>query len=284
MPYEVVRFPDGYRVMTTTTGAFHSNHSLPLETAKAQQRALYASGSAMPPQYTANLTRQQKAQQTALINKSKRDYERTGMVVDRPKVSTSPTKRSPHAIRFENKYGFPITDKARVKATFPDTDVDAILSKGVGAYGSSGSRPNVGQSQWAYARLASVLTGGPSLRIDKDLVGDKSLQTIKGSGRDKFLMTANRKARDAGLIGKVSYANDGVHKLKITAPDGSIRRFGAEGYGDHIYWSQEEAEGRVPKGYADNKRRLYRARATKIKGDWSKDPYSPNSLAIAILW
>ena len=241
-------------------------------------------GGAIPQQYLANLTRQQKARQTALINKAKKEYEQTGMVQDRPKVSATPTKRSSHAVRFEKKYGFPITDKAKVKATFPDTDVDTILSKGVGAYGSSGSRPNVSVAQWAYARLASVLTGGPSLRIDKDLVGDRSMRTIKGGGRDKFLMTANRKARDAGLIGKVSYANDGIHKLKITAPDGSVRRFGAEGYGDHIYWSQEEAEGRVPKGFADNKRRLYRARATKIKGDWSKDPYSPNSLAIAILW
>ena len=134
-------------------------------------------GGGIPKQYLANLTKTQRAKQTALINKSKIDYK-DGKVVDRPKVSSRPTKRSIYAVRFETKYGFPITDK-RVKTTFPDTDIKTILSKGAGAYGSSGSRPNVSIAQWSYARLASVLTGGPSLRVDKDLVGPISLQKIK---------------------------------------------------------------------------------------------------------
>ena len=133
----------------------------------------------IPKQYLADLTPAQKAKQTALINKSKMDYAK-GKVEDRPKVSEKPTKRSSHAVKFEAKYGFPVTNKTRLKATFPDTDIDKILSKGAGAYGSSGSRPNVSIAQWSYARLASVLTGGPSLRIDKDLVGPVSLRKIKG--------------------------------------------------------------------------------------------------------
>jgi hypothetical protein len=32
------------------------------------------------------------------------------------------------------------------------------------------------------------------------------------------------------------------------------------------------------------RRRLYLARATKIKGNWKSNPYSPNNLAINILW
>jgi hypothetical protein len=135
-------------------------------------------GNGIPSQYLQNLTKSQRTKQTALINKSKADYKR-GKVEDRPKVSDAPTKRSSHVIRFEKKYGFPITSKEALKATFPDTDIEKILSKGAGAYGSSGSRPNVSVAQWSYARLASVLTGGPSLRIDKDLVGPISLQKIK---------------------------------------------------------------------------------------------------------
>lgn len=35
----------------------------------------------------------------------------------------------------------------------------------------------------------------------------------------------------------------------------------------------------------NNDRRMrYLARATKIKGNWKNDPYSPNSLSIKILW
>jgi len=137
------------------------------------------SGGGIPEQYLANLTAAQRAKQTALINKSKEDYKE-GKVEDRPKVSKKPTKRSSHVVKFEAKYGFPITNKRRLKTTFPDTDIEKILSKGAGAYGSSGSRPNVSIAQWSYARLASVLTGGPSLHVDKDLVGPISLRKIKG--------------------------------------------------------------------------------------------------------
>jgi hypothetical protein len=34
----------------------------------------------------------------------------------------------------------------------------------------------------------------------------------------------------------------------------------------------------------EKKRKLYLARATKIKGNWKKDKYSPNNLAINLLW
>ena len=34
----------------------------------------------------------------------------------------------------------------------------------------------------------------------------------------------------------------------------------------------------------DDRRKRYLARATKIKGDWKEDKYSPNNLSIHILW
>ena len=34
----------------------------------------------------------------------------------------------------------------------------------------------------------------------------------------------------------------------------------------------------------DDRRQRYLARATKIKGDWKEDKYSPNNLSIHILW
>jgi hypothetical protein len=137
-----------------------------------------AAVAAAPSQYTEGLTPAQKKEQIALIKQSQEEYAE-GKVEDRPRVSEKPTRRSKHVVKFEKKYGFPITDLKKIKATFPDTDIDKILSKGAGAYGSSGSRPNVSVAQWAYARLASVLTGGPSLRIDKDLVGPVSLEKIR---------------------------------------------------------------------------------------------------------
>lgn len=132
----------------------------------------------LPPNYTGGLAQAEARRQRALIRQSQKEYEATGKVEERPKVSDKPTPRSKHAAKFESKYGFTIADTSKVKREFPDTDIDGILAKGRAAYASSGSRPNVTPEQWAKARLASVLTGGKSLRIDKDLVGPRSLAKI----------------------------------------------------------------------------------------------------------
>lgn len=186
MPFNLKkkRGEDLYSVVNKETGKKYSKEPIPEDRAKAQMRALYAAmrreGGSIPKQYVANLSPSERKKQIASINKSKKDYKK-GIVEDRPTVSSKPTSRSKYVIDFQNKYGFPITDRSKLKETFPDADTETILSKGVGAYGSSGSRPNVSRSQWAYARLASVLTGGPALRIDKDLVGEKSLKKIMES-------------------------------------------------------------------------------------------------------
>jgi len=134
----------------------------------------------LPPKYLAGLTPAQRVLQTRLIQQNKEYYERTGKVKDRPKVSEKETPRSSHAVRFENRYGFPVTELAKVKKMFPNTDVDAILDKGAAAYASSGSRPNTGSFAWRFARLASVLTGGKAYEVDKDLVGDSDRKKIVG--------------------------------------------------------------------------------------------------------
>ena len=114
--------------------------------------------SGLPKKYVAGLTPSQKQKQVKAIKETKKIYEKTGEVKTRPKVSDT-SKRSSHVINFENKYGFKISDMSKVKKTFPNTDINTILSKGRGAY-ASGSRPNQTPTSWAYARLASVLTGG----------------------------------------------------------------------------------------------------------------------------
>ena len=134
--------------------------------------------------YFQNLTPHQKLLQARLISQSQEHYEKTGEVKARPKVSDRPSPRSTHARKFENKYGFKVTETAKVKRLFPDTDVDKILAKGKGAYMTSGSRPNQTPDSWANARLASVLTGGNALKVDKDLVGPKSLQRIRGTSSE----------------------------------------------------------------------------------------------------
>jgi hypothetical protein len=94
-----------------------------------------------------------------------------------------------------------------------------------------------------------------------------------------YLEKAKKKANASGLAGNMlGFSSDDKHKLQIPNADGKIIRFGAVGLGDYIlYKLQKNPE-------AEKHRKAYLARATKIKGDWAKDPYSKNSLAISILW
>jgi hypothetical protein len=78
---------------------------------------------------------------------------------------------------------------------------------------------------------------------------------------------------------KLSFADDNKHKLQYETPEGKIIKFGAAAYRDHIMYKVLENTGIYLIGYADSRQRLYRKRASHIKGDWANDKYSPNSLS-----
>ena len=50
--------------------------------------------------------------------------------------------------------------------------LEKVVSKGRGAYYSSGSRPNQTAESWGLARLASAITGGASSAIDYSLLAE----------------------------------------------------------------------------------------------------------------
>tara|TARA_R100001015_G_C4634936_1_gene202756 strand:+ start:2735 stop:3139 length:405 start_codon:yes stop_codon:yes gene_type:complete len=88
---------------------------------------------------------------------------------DRPKTK-APNKRSSWVEKFEKKYKTKITDEDFIhKNIITRTGQKKIIAKGAAAYYSSGSRPNQTPSSWGLARLASVILGGPSRRIDKNI-------------------------------------------------------------------------------------------------------------------
>lgn len=95
-----------------------------------------------------------------------------------------------------------------------------------------------------------------------------------------FLIVAKHRAKAAGYDpNKLSLATDGVHKLNYA---GTL--FGNVNYKDYIQYSYLESLGKMTADKVDDHRRRYLARATRIKGDWRRDPTSPNNLAISILW
>jgi hypothetical protein len=101
----------------------------------------------------------------------------------------------------------------------------------------------------------------------------------------QYLKSIRDAGQKAGYNPKdISLATDGEHKIMVKMPTGEVRYAGRVGYGDHHIYTFLESKGDVPKGTASEKQKGYLARATKIKGNWKKDKYSPNSLAISLLW
>ena len=105
------------------------------------------------------LTKEDKKKQIKSIKEQK----------DRPKVKSFESKRSPFVIRFEKKFGFPITDKAKINKTLlSTTGINKILKKGMAAYYTGGSRPNQTKESWSFARLASSLLFGKAADVDRN--------------------------------------------------------------------------------------------------------------------
>ncbi|AIW01869.1 MAG: hypothetical protein YSLV5_ORF11 [Yellowstone Lake virophage 5] len=133
----------------------------------------------------------------------------------------------------------------------------------------------------AVASVAIEGRGGrKSLKLSKGASPKFAKQLAKfGISQEAYLDSARQKAKAHGLAWKhLGFSDDEKHKLQIPNVEGKIIRFGAVGLGDFVLYSLSHSPT------AEKSRKSYLARATKIPGDWKKDAYSPNSLAIAVLW
>jgi len=123
----------------------------------------------IPGKYTSKLSRRDRMKQKKNLIKSRKMYKK-GIYVDRPQLKSYPKKKSNHIVKFEKRYNHKITDKNFIdKHILSIKGQNQILSKGRGAYYSSGSRPNQSSSSWAYARLASVIMGGKARKVDNKI-------------------------------------------------------------------------------------------------------------------
>lgn len=100
-----------------------------------------------------------------------------------------------------------------------------------------------------------------------------------------YLKDVSKKAKAFGYDpSSIRFATDGVHKLEIATPTGRIVRFGRVGYGDFLIWSLFEKRGDAESGTAFDKRRTFHASHSKIRGNWKSNDFSPNNLALRLLW
>jgi hypothetical protein len=119
-----------------------------------------------------HLTKTDKLRQKRELAKSKRLYKKKEYYT-RKKLSSFKSKPSKHLKRVKEIYGIDplVINRTLVTKTGCSKRIlNKIVNKGMGAYYSSGSRPNQTAESWGMARLASAITGGPASKIDSHLV------------------------------------------------------------------------------------------------------------------
>jgi hypothetical protein len=146
------------------------------------------------------LTKTDTKKQRSYLRKSRRLYKK-GVYYARPKVASFKSKPSPHIDNMRKMYGLKDSDPIAAtgllarKTQCSRKALSKILSKGRGAYFSSGSRPNQTAESWAKARLASSLTGGHAAIVDYTIL-DKGC-----SSSSKALKLARKTCKKMGKCG-----------------------------------------------------------------------------------
>ena len=118
------------------------------------------------------LTRKDKSKQVRMLMRSRRLYK-SNKYYTRKEIPSYKSKTSNHIVDARRIYN--ITNVAPNKELAMKTGctlsaLNKIVSKGEGAYYSSGSRPNQTPQSWGIARLASSLTAGKSAAMDYDII------------------------------------------------------------------------------------------------------------------
>ena len=120
-----------------------------------------------------SLSKGDRAKQKRELNKSRRAYRAKrgkGRYHSRDKMKSFKSKKSGWTKKFHDKYPEAKTYTQISRATgIPAAALKAVVRKGMGAYYSSGSRPNQTAESWGKARMYSYILGGPTRKIDKEI-------------------------------------------------------------------------------------------------------------------
>lgn len=160
-----------------------------------------------------------------------------------------------------------------------DENWQKLLEANEKVYGLVGDTAKYGSRAGKFYETGA---GKPTLQISPTF---KRQLKKEGLTPEKYLEVVRDIANEEGYDGRaIEFSDDPEKKLMIYDDEGNKRYFGQVGYNDFIIWSKQEALGKVRKGFAEMKRRVFNKSHSKIKGDWRSDKFSPNNLAMKILW
>jgi len=119
-----------------------------------------------------SLKKSDKIKQSRELLKSISSYKKN-IYYTRKKVASFKSKPSKHILKAKKLYKVNIIGPNNELANASGCSKQAlskIISKGEGAYYSSGSRPNQTAQSWGIARLASALTSGKAAAVDYSIL------------------------------------------------------------------------------------------------------------------
>ena len=145
------------------------------------------------------------AKQVKMLIKSRTMYKK-GKYYTRKSISSYKSKTSSHikdAMRIYNIKTLTPNKELVQKTGCSLQALKKIVSKGEGAYFSSGSRPNQTAQSWGLARLASSITSGKSAAVDYDILE-------KGCNHNKKAFLLAKKSRK-----KYKYGHSSTRKRVV---------------------------------------------------------------------
>lgn len=136
----------------------------------------------IPKRYIPNdLTEKDKSKIKKELLRSRRLYKKNKYHT-RKKVKSFKSKESKHITKAKQTYKINRVSPNKHLAHKTGCSVKGlkkIMDKGMGAYYSSGSRPNQTAHSWGIARLASAITGGKSAAVDFNIIEKHCKKTGK---------------------------------------------------------------------------------------------------------
>ena len=257
----------------------------------------------IPEKYVpAYLTPKDRATQLAALKRSRKAYRR-GKHVGRPKLKSAKVRRSKHTFRAARMYdldpdNMKLSELAR-RAGCSRRAVDRILSKGRGAFYSSGSRPNQTAESWAVARVHSALSGGPSAKVDRHILREECKRTSKAlrlSNRLKGGATHRHMRMKERIVRIEKSPRKGKKYMAIVRGIGSRQErkihFGGDGYvqykdrtGLGHYSSVDHGDRkRMQRYFMRHSGTRHRGRAIEKEKKASGGYYNPKILSHVYLW
>lgn len=216
-----------------------------------------------------HLSKKSKEKQIRELKKSIKKYKK-GNYYTRKKIKGFKSKKSRWISVFQRKYNIKHDKKLTLKEIANATNcskktLNKLIKKGMGAYYSSGSRPNQTAHSWGKARMYSALTGGPASRIDKAILIEGCKKNSKAV---KLIQSSKKKYKQNGGTKKImSKMKESIFKIEkspikfkkyraIVTEDGDMYRL--IDFGDNRYEQYKDSTKLKlyqSKNHGDKKRR-----------------------------